>query len=108
MLQVNTLFPRFQALRNQANEDGRFTVIAIEGLPHKLGVTQEGFPMFFVRTNSSASSVQNIIREILSVEYNVSCKLIDDDGNEQEDTFSIITLRSLDSPLQSYFVEIFT
>ena len=108
MPQVNTLFPRFQALRNQAVEDGRFTVIAIEDLPHKLGVTQEGFPMFFVRTNSSASSVQNIIREILSVEYNVSCRLIEDDGTEQEDTFSIITLRSLDAPLQSYFVEIFT
>ena len=108
MPQVNTLFSRFQSLRNQANEDGWFTVIAIEDLPHKLGVTQEGFPMFFVRTNSSVSFVQNIIREILSVEYNVSCKLIDDDGNEQEDTFSIITLRSLDSPLQSYFVEIFT
>lgn len=108
MPQVNTLFPRFQALRNQAAEDGRFTVIAIEDLPHKLGVTKEGFPMFFVRTNSSASSVQNIIREILSVEYNVSCRLIEDDGTEQEDTFSIITLRSLDAPLQSYFVEIFT
>lgn len=108
MPQVNTLFPRFQALRNQAAEDGRFTVIAIENMPHKLGVTKEGFPMFFVRTNSSASSVQNIIREILSVEYNVSCRLIQDDGTEQEDTFSIITLRSLDAPLQSYFVDIFT
>ena len=108
MPQVNTLFPRFQTLRNQAAEDGRFTVIAIEDLPHKLGITQEGFPMFFVRTNSSASSVQNIIREILSVEYNVSCMLIEDDGTEQDDYFSIITLRSLDTPIQSYFVEIFT
>ena len=108
MLQVNTLFPRFRTLCNQAAEDGRFTVIAIEDLPHKLGVTQEGLPMFFVRTNSSTSSVQNIVREILSVEYNISCRLIEDDGTEQEDTFSIITLRSLAAPLQSYFVEIFT
>lgn len=108
MPQVDTLFLRFQALRNQAAEDGRFTVITIENLPHKLGVTKEGFPMFFVRTNSSASSVQNIIREILSVEYNVPCRLIQDDGSEQEGIFSIITLRSLDTPLQSYFVEIFT
>ncbi len=108
MPQVNTLFSRFQALSNQATEDGRFTVIAIENLPHKLGVTKEGFPMFFVRTNSSASSVQNIIREILSVEYNASCRLIQDDGTEQEGTFSLITLRSLDAPLQSYFVDIFT
>ena len=108
MPQINTLFSRFQALRNQAAEDGRFTVVAIDDLPHKLGVSKEGFPMFFVRTNSSASSVQNIVREILSVEYNVSCKLIDDNGNSQDDTFCIITLRSLDAQLQSYFVEIFT
>ncbi len=108
MPQISTLFSRFQSLRNQTKENGRFTVIALEGLPHKLGITQEGFPMFFVRTSPSASSVQNIIREILSVEYNVSCKLIDDSGKMQEDTFSIITLRSLDAPLQSYFLEIFT
>lgn len=78
MPQINALFSRFQALRNQAAEDGRFTVVAIDDLPHKLGVSQESFPMFFVRTNSLASSVQNIVREILSVEYNVSCKLITD------------------------------
>lgn len=108
MPQTNTLYSRFQALRNQPSEEGRFTVIAIDNLPHKLGVSQEGFPLFFVRTNSSASSVQNIVREILSVEYNVSCKLIDDAGDSEDDVFCIITLRSLDAPLQSYFVEIFT
>lgn len=108
MPQANTLFSHFQYLRNQTAEDGRFTVISIDGRPHKLGVSQEGFPKFFVRTNSSASSVQNIVREILSVEYNVSCKLIDDAGHAEDDTFCIITLRSLDAPLQSYFVEIFT
>ena len=105
---MNTLYSRFQTLRSQAVEDGRFTGIAIEGLPHKLGSSNEGYPMFFVRTNASASSVQNILREILSVEYNVSCQLIDDEGNSQDGHFCIITLRSLDTPLQSYFIEIFT
>ncbi|MGM9789907.1 MAG: PD-(D/E)XK motif protein [Candidatus Cryptobacteroides sp.] len=89
-------------------EDGHFAVVPIDDLPHKLGVSMEGFPMFFVRINTSASTVQNIIREILSVEYNVSCKLIEENGDSQDDTFCIITLRSLDSPLQSYFIEIFT
>lgn len=108
MPQINALYARFQALRNQYANNDRFTVVSIDELPHKLGVSQESFPMFFVRTNSSASSVQNIVREILSVEYNVSCKLIDDNGNAQDDNFCIITLRSLDTPLQSYFIEIFT
>lgn len=108
MSQINTLYQQFQTLHNQAAKGNRFTVISIENLPHKLGITQYGFPMFFVKTNSSASSIQNIIREILSVEYNVPCRLIEDNGIEQEDSFSIITLRSLDTSLQSYFVEIFT
>ena len=80
MSQINTLYSSFKELENQVAEKGRFTVIAIDGLAHKLGISQEGFPKFFVRTNSFASSIQNIIREILSIEYNVSCKLIDDAG----------------------------
>lgn len=108
MSQINTLYSSFKELKNQVAGQGRFTVIAIDGLAHKLGISQEGFPKFFVRTNSSASSVQNIIREILSIEYNVSCKLIDDAGHTEDDTFCIITLHSLDASLQVYFVEIFT
>ena len=108
MPQINELFNRFQMLDNRFAEDGTFTVLSIDHMPHKLGASQEGFPIFFVRTKSSQSSVQNIVREILSVEYDVSCKLIDNDGNTQDDSFCIITLRSHDSSLQSYFIEIFT
>ena len=108
MPHINTLYSSFKELKSQVTDKGRFAVIAIDGLAHKLGISQEGFPKFFVRTDPSASSVQNIIREILSIEYNVSCKLIDDAGNTEDGTFCIITLRSLDPPLQIYFIEIFT
>lgn len=108
MPQMNTLYSRFQLLHSHTDDEGRYSVASIDGSFHKLGISQEGFPMFFVRTNPSASSVQNIIREILSVEYNVSCKLIDDEGGSQDATFCIITLRSIDSTLQSYFIEIFS
>ena len=37
-----------------------FDVISINELPHKLGVSCEGFPKFFVSTNNSISSTQNI------------------------------------------------
>lgn len=104
----NTLFTKLQSLRCQVAEDGHFTVVPIDDLPHKSGVSTEGFPIFFVRINTSSSTVQNIIRDILSVEYNVSCKLIEENGDSQDDTFCIITLRSLELPLQSYFIEIFT
>lgn len=108
MSQMNEQFSKFQALRYQSTEDGRFTVLSIDGSSHKLGISLEGFPIFFVRTIPSTSTVHNIVREILSVEYNVSCKLLDDTGGSQDDIFCIITLHSLDLPLQSYFIEIFT
>lgn len=104
---VNTLYNQFKAIQSKSALGDRYNVISISGLSHKLGASSEGFPMFFVRTVSSTSTVQNVIREILSVEYNVPCQIKDDEGNIQDDLFSIITLRSLDQPLQSYFIEIF-
>lgn len=108
MQQIDTLFPQFQRLNLGETQEDHFNVIALDNLPHKIGASQEGFPKFFVRANVSSSSVQNVVREILSVEYNVSCRLIDTQGNAEDDIFSIITLRSLEASLQSYFIEIFT
>lgn len=108
MPQINTLYSQFTAIQAQSAVGDRFNVISIPGMSHKLGASTEGFPKFFVRTNSSASTVQNVVREILSVEYNVPCQISDNTGNVQDDQFSIITLRSLDQPLQSCFIEIFT
>lgn len=108
MPQINTLYSRFTAIQSQSAVGDRFNVISISGMSHKLGASTEGFPKFFVRTNSSASAVQNVVREILSVEYNVPCQIKDDGSIIQDGLYSIITLRSLDQPLQSYFIEIFT
>ena len=108
MPQNNTLFSRFQSLGQVAEREGHYNVIALENLPHKLGRSPEGFPKFFVRTCNAGSAVQNIIREILSVEYSMSCKLIDHQGNSEDNVFSIITLRSPEESLQSYFIDIFS
>ena len=108
MPQINTLYNQFTAIQSKSAVGDKFNVISIPGMTHKLGASTEGFPKFFVRTNSSASTVQNVIREILSVEYNVPCQIKDDGGNIQDGLYSIITLRSLDHPLQSYFIEIFS
>ena len=40
MPQIIALYARFQALRNQAADDGRFTVVSFYELPHILGVSQ--------------------------------------------------------------------
>lgn len=107
MAQGNSIFDQFKSIQFAEQDGERFSVVSLPGLKHKLGASIEGYPKFFVYTNSSSSAVQNVVREILSVEYSVPCHLKANDGTITEGNFSIITLRSLDVPLQSYFVEIF-
>lgn len=108
MNEFKNILDKFKELDYGGSQQDRFAVISIEGLSHRLGRSVEGFPKFFVHTNNSASTVQNVIREILSVEYNVPCELVDNDGTKQKDCFSIITLRTQETALQAYFIEIFS
>ena len=94
MSELSNIFSQFNDIQNSSVQQDRFTVVAIPGMSHRLGRSQEGYPKFFVQTNSSPSTVQNVIREILSVEYNVPCELVDNDGKRQKDNYSIITLRT--------------
>lgn len=92
---------------SECRDNNAFNVISLEGMPHKLGISREKFPMFFVRTNTSSGMIQNSIRELLSVEYNVECQVLENNGDKVEDIFAIITLRTLENHLQIYFIDIF-
>ena len=105
-MQNSNLYDRFMALSG-CRDNNAFNVISLEEMPHKLGMSQERFPMFFVRTNSSSGIIQNSIRELLSVEYNVECQVVENNGDKIEDIFAIITLRTLEKHLQIYFIDIF-
>ena len=101
------IIQKYHSLHNENEQTDTIPVISLDGMQHKLGVSVEGYPKYFVHSDGSTTSIQNIIREILSVEYNVPCDLKDDSGVRQKDTFSIITLRTKEKSLQNYFIEIF-
>lgn len=103
-METRTIFNQFKELSR--SEESRVNVIDIPSLPHKLGMTSEGFPVFFIVTNTTPFNAQNIEREMLSVQYDMPCTLISDD-DEQNNAYSIITLRASEFSLQSYFIEIF-
>lgn len=86
--------------------DNRYHVISLPGLLHKLGVSEEGFPKFFVVTSDN-TIMQNLNAELLSVEYNVVCNLIEDDKIIDDQNFVIITLRSDNEQLQKMFIDVF-
>ncbi len=96
---------QFQSLACHGSAGDSYRVLSLAGLPHKLGKSAEGYPMFFVCVNETASQVKNITRELLSVEYSQLCRLSSEDG-DVEKSYTIITLRSPEWTLQSSFIDI--
>ena len=100
-----TIKEQFKNLGCHGNGDDSYKVLSLEGLPHKVGKTDEGYPVFFVSVNESSSPVKDITRELLSVEYNQLCRLTSEEG-DIEKSYAIVTLRSPEWALQSSFIDI--
>ena len=100
------LYSHFKSLKANDIDSQAFNVVAITETLHKLGISQEGYPKFFIKTSTEKPIVPNTVLELLSIEYNLHCTVVEEDGNRQEELFSIITLQSSEEKLQKYFVEI--
>lgn len=99
----------FEEMKNIAvvSDEKRYTVLSLQEMPHKLGCSEEGFPKFFVMANEINSMMRNLNAELLSVEYDTLCNIVE--GGIQTDNirFTIITLRSDNELLQNTFIDIF-
>lgn len=90
-MQNKVLFEQFKALAKITTEDKNFAVIPIMDTNHKLGISKEGYPKFFVCTNDTVSSIPNTTLDILSVEYNLSCTFVDDNDTKTPHHYTILT-----------------
>lgn len=106
LMDATAIFNQFKGLATSPEESNAFNVISLTGMNHKLGISPERYPKFFVKTSLETSSIPNITLELLSVQYNLPCKVVEEGKEPQNDIFSIITLQSVDENLQRYFVEI--
>ncbi len=99
-------FVRICEAAEVASEE-RYHVCSLQGQLHKLGASGDGYPKFFVVV-SDHKMMQNINAEMLSVEYNMLCNIIEEDVVLDNQCFTIITLRSDNDQLKKIFIEIFT
>ncbi len=103
-----TLTEIFQTLKSETLKSAinGFRVSDIPSLSnHKIGIANNGMPMFFIRSSIS-SSVPNISLDMMSVQFCQLCRLIHDNGESIESTYTIITLKSVAEELSGYFLEI--
>ena len=105
MMNENKIKEQFQKLEVHSAGEESYKVISIPELQHKLGKSDEGYPKFFICVNESTSQVKNIVRELLTVEYNQMCRVESEEG-QIENTYAIVTLRSPEWTLQSSFLDI--
>lgn len=106
---MKNVFKIFQELKNESpkNSDS----FAIASLPtiknHKLGVSQNGQPMFFIKCDDNTKTKSlDINLEFISVLYKRQCQLINKQGKIEEDIYTVISFKSDSDYLQEYFLKI--
>lgn len=100
------IFRMFCELSHQQASQNQYRVAPITPLlPHKIGCSEENYPMFFVET--SDSKMQNDIKmEYFKVLFNRKCQWATSEGGSEIIKYTIIQLNSLVPELQRYFLEV--
>lgn len=103
----DNLYATFKRLRELGYIEGQFNVDGFDNdLPHKLGINQNGCPVFFVETCDSTQDV-DIKLTMFSVMYNRTCDIHDLTSNLKAiRKYTVIQLNTDDSELQTYFLEV--
>ena len=105
-MQNKEIFEKFKELSKEGCNDKKFNVINLANTKHKLGVSKEGYPKFFICTSDKSSSTPNRVLDKLTVEYNLSCTFIDDNASDEVNYYSVVSLTSSDVLLQEDFIDI--
>jgi len=84
--------------------------ISVESVPfsmyHKIGISNEGFPIFFVKCDNETKSI-DINLELISVFFSQECKIKEKENNKN-DTYTIVLLKTLNIDFQQYFTDVFS
>ena len=101
------LYDIFKALSYGDTANNSFVVDSISStMPHRIGRTSEGFPIFFVECIDNAK-VSDIKLKLFSVAFNCQCTITDVSGGENiEKEFTLIQLNSINVDFQKYFLEV--
>ncbi len=106
-MKMNNLYEIFQALvSNVADNDSYVVDIINSSMPHRIGVTSEGFPIFFIECVNNAN-VSDIKLKLFNVAFNCQCSITDISvGGSTQKEYSLIQLNSINTDFQKYFLEV--
>lgn len=104
----NSGYKVFLDLQNKEHSEQAY--IIVESVPfsnhHKIGISNEGFPLFFVKCDNETKSI-DINLELISVLFSQECNIKEKEKNSN-DIFTIVLLKTLNRDLQQYFTDVFS
>lgn len=84
--------------------------ISVESIPfssdHKIGISSDGYPLFFVKCNNESKSI-DINLELISVLFSQECNIRENE-NDSIEVFTIVLLKTFNRDLQQYFTDVFS
>lgn len=106
-MRTGNIYKIFIDLQNNNTTTGQYVVDSFhEQLPHKLGCSADGFPVFFIKCSDEAFSA-DIKLALFSVIHNRVCDIINRTTGEQvTGKFSVLQMSSHEQELQRYFLEV--
>lgn len=82
--------------------------ILVESIPnrisHKIGVSKDGFPMFFIATNDRGNNAMDINLKLIQVAFQKNCELISKEGVKSNGIYTIVSLKSNSEDIVKYFI----
>ncbi|MCR5277391.1 MAG: PD-(D/E)XK motif protein [Bacteroidales bacterium] len=105
-MDASIIYESFKSLSTLEPSQEGYHIIHLPACQHKLGISNEKYPIFFIKTTDEKPIIPDLNLDILSVDYNQDCTLIDDNHKRHSGTYSLLTLRNTEPTLQRYFIEI--
>lgn len=104
-MREQTLYELFIELQQRGNHvEGYYAAVSLPfNKRYKIGISEDGYPMFFVPSTSTTFSV-DINMEMITVLFGRVCKI--HDTSCSEGVYTIITLKTGDIDIQKYFIDI--
>ena len=107
---MQSVFQIFQILKEQSvdNSDGGIAVGSIPLIEHhKIGVSANGQPVFFIKCEESAkANFLDSSLEFIAVQFNRECQLLNSQQNIEKGIYTVIYLKTDSIDFQAYFLEV--
>lgn len=103
---MSEVYQIFKDLLDKPVEAGCYAADSIPfARQHKIGVSSEGYPMFFIQASGKENAL-DITLEFIKVLFNRTCRLIENNEIQEMKGYAIISISASNVDYQKYFIDV--